>query len=142
MGIAVKINGTGQVGSTSSSNRKKGVRGDGDSFRAALETQTATPAAAPVALSPLSAVEGLFALQEAPDAAAGRSKGVARAEDMLKQLDEVRRGLVLGTIPVNTLKSLAYSVRQQRAQTDDPRLNDILAEIELRAEVELAKLGY
>jgi len=35
---------------------------------------------------------------------------------------------------------LAQSMRQQRRQSDDPQLNQIIDEIELRAEVEIAKL--
>ncbi|MDA5193213.1 flagellar assembly protein FliX [Govanella unica] len=140
----MKISGTGQVGKSSGATRKKGVPGDSDSFGSMVDSDVSSLAAAgsSAGVGPLAAVGGLFALQEAPDATAGRSKGVGRAEDMLKQLDEVKRALLFGEIPVNVLKSLAYSVRQQRAQTDDPRLNDILAEIELRAEVELAKLGF
>jgi len=36
---------------------------------------------------------------------------------------------------------LLSAVKAQRDQTDDPRLEQILDEIELRAAVELAKLG-
>lgn len=139
----MKINGPGQVGSTSGVSRKKSIRGS-DSFGSLLETETSALSAASsgMAAAPMAAVGGLFALQETPDATQGRSKGVNRAEDLLEQLEDIRRGLLVGAIPVSGLKSLAYTIRQQRAQTDDPRLNSILGEIELRAEVELAKLGY
>jgi hypothetical protein len=139
----VKINGTGQVGTSGGVSRKKNTSGT-DSFGALLEPETSALSAmsSGMAAAPLASVGGLFALQETPDATQGRSKGMARAEDLLKQLEDLRRGLLVGAIPVSGLQSLAYTIRQQRAQTDDPRLNDILGEIELRAEVELAKLGY
>jgi hypothetical protein len=35
---------------------------------------------------------------------------------------------------------LAQRLRQKRQQSDDPKLNAIIDEIELRAEVEIAKL--
>ena len=38
------------------------------------------------------------------------------------------------------LERLARGVREQREGTDDPRLESLLGEIELRAGVELAKL--
>jgi len=53
----------------------------------------------------------------------------------------VRLGLLAGTIPTDRLGTLLSAVKAQRDQTDDPRLEQILDEIELRAAVELAKLG-
>lgn len=38
------------------------------------------------------------------------------------------------------LEALAQLIRAKREQVDDPRLDEILGEIELRAAVELAKL--
>jgi hypothetical protein len=40
------------------------------------------------------------------------------------------------------LVALARALRDQRAQIDDPQLIEVLDEIELRAAVELAKLGH
>ncbi len=44
--------------------------------------------------------------------------------------------------PMITVKlvDIAQMMRTQRQTTDDPRLNEIIDEIELRAEVEIAKL--
>ena len=64
-----------------------------------------------------------------------------RAEDMLDILEDVRKGILLGVVSMANLKNLAGLARDQQNKTDDPRLNDILADIELRAEVELAKYG-
>jgi hypothetical protein len=74
---------------------------------------------------------------EAPRAG-GRSK--RRAEDILDRLEELRLGLLAGTIPRDRLESLEQIVREHRDQVADPRLGEILDEIELRARVELAKL--
>lgn len=59
---------------------------------------------------------------------------------MLDLLDDVRHGLLRGAIPVSKLESLLTAVRNQRDHVDDPRLAEILDEIEVRAAVELAKL--
>ena len=59
---------------------------------------------------------------------------------MLDQLEDLRRDLLLGAIEKEKLSSLAQRMRAHRRQTDDPRLNEIIDEIELRAEVEIAKL--
>jgi hypothetical protein len=85
----------------------------------------------------------VLALQEAPDATRGRAKRRAkeRGDMMLDHLDEIRMGLLLGTIPMARLEQLAQLVRAKREQIDDPKLLAILDEIELRAAVELAKLS-
>ncbi|MBL4639565.1 MAG: flagellar assembly protein FliX, partial [Kordiimonadaceae bacterium] len=68
-------------------------------------------------------------------------KGLMRAEEMLDVMEEIRKGILLGAIPVPNLRNLAALARNQQNKTDDPKLNELLSEIELRAEVELAKLG-
>lgn len=90
---------------------------------------------------PIASVDALLALQGVPDSTEGRSKGLMRAEDMLDILEDVRKGILLGVVSMANLKNLAGLARDQQNKTDDPRLNDILADIELRAEVELAKYG-
>jgi hypothetical protein len=85
----------------------------------------------------------VLALQEAPDAAKGRAKqrSKERAGLMLDHLEEIRMGLLMGTIPMAKLEQLAQLIRAKREQVDDPKLLEILDEIELRAAVELAKLS-
>jgi hypothetical protein len=85
----------------------------------------------------------VLALQEAPDATRGRAKKRAqeRGNLMLDHLEEIRMGLLMGTIPMAKLEQLAQLVRAKREQIDDPKLLAILDEIELRAAVELAKLS-
>jgi hypothetical protein len=82
----------------------------------------------------------LFALQEVPDATAGRKRALARGHRLLDRLDELRLGLLLGHIARDKLADLARLARDGGQEVDDPNLREILAEIELRAEVELAKL--
>jgi hypothetical protein len=85
----------------------------------------------------------VLALQEAPDATRGRARQRAkeRGHLMLDQLEEIRLGLLLGTIPIAKLEQLGQLVRAKREQIDDPKLLEILDDIELRAAVELAKLS-
>jgi len=90
---------------------------------------------------PIGPMDALLALQEAPDSTDGRSKGLMRADEMLDLLEDIRKGILLGAISTPSLRNLADLARNQKDNTGDPRLNQILEEIELRAEVELAKLG-
>lgn len=88
------------------------------------------------------AVDSILAVQEMPDAADGRSRGVLKqyGDDLLDRLDELRVAILLGAVPKDRLAELAHRLRQKRRQCDDPKLNAIIDEIELRAEVEIAKL--
>lgn len=97
----------------------------------------------PAAVAPskaLAGLEALFALQEVPDATAGRKRALARGHKLLDRLDDLRLGLLLGHIARDKLAELARLAREGSQEVDDPTLREILSEIELRAEVELAKL--
>lgn len=88
------------------------------------------------------AVESVFALQEVPDATDDRQKSQAKAhgEELLDRLEALRRWIMAGAVPKEKLAELARLVRAQRRRTGDPRLEAIIDDIELRVEVEIAKL--
>lgn len=113
-----------------------GVRSDGFSKALAESGASAQVSGG----GPLGALGAMLALQEVPDASDPRGRARRRGEQMLALLDRIRLGLLAGAIPQSQLADLTLLVRSQRAQIDDPRLGEILDEIELRAAVELAKL--
>lgn len=87
-------------------------------------------------------VESLLAVQEVEDALEGKArKAKARkyGDDLLERLQGLQDDLLRGRISKENLGTLAQKVRQGRTQVTDPRLNEILDEIELRVEVEVAK---
>jgi hypothetical protein len=116
--------------------------GSGGFAKALSDTQQSHGPSMPVSVG-FTDLNTVLALQEAPDATRGRARKRAqeRGNMMLDQLDEIRLGLLLGTIPMAKLEQLATLVRAKREQIDDPKLLAILDEIELRAAVELAKLS-
>jgi hypothetical protein len=87
------------------------------------------------------AISPLLNLQEVDDSTSGPSKAKARAEDLLDKLDEIRHALLSGGLSESKLNALSQVAQSQRAEVDDPRLAEILDEIDLRAQVELAKLS-
>lgn len=138
----MKISGPSQIQSKTVKKTGRKESGDRGAFSSALSGPGEAQAAGSVGGSaPLASVDALLALQEVPDATVGRSKGLDRANQMLDLLEDIRRGLLLGTIPLSRLENLASAARDQRGNTGDPALDAILADIELRATVELAKLG-
>jgi hypothetical protein len=110
----------------------------GTSFAEALaEGETIVPA---TSAAPAAGVNSLLALQEVEDPAARRRRAAQRGDRLLDRLDEIRRGLLAGSLPRAALTQLRQEMKDTRAATLDPRLDEVLAEIELRAAVELAKL--
>jgi hypothetical protein len=125
--------------------RKSGgssASGSGGFAKALSDTQPSHGPQMPVSVG-FTDLNTVLALQEAPDATRGRARKRAqeRGSMMLDHLEEIRMGLLLGTIPMAKLEQLAQLVRAKREQIDDPKLLEILDEIELRAAVELAKLS-
>ena len=104
------------------------------------ETEAKTPVSRPAAIG---ALDALLSLQEAESGTSEEAskKARKRASDLLDHLDQVRLGLLTGELPRSALQELSQTITSHRDQVIDPRLAEILDEIDLRAQVELAKLG-
>lgn len=90
----------------------------------------------------VNSVSALLAVQEIGESGEENRRAVQRGEDILERLDELRYGLLIGAFPKEKLDQLLKTVRRQHDRFRDARLQEILQEIELRAMVELAKLGH
>lgn len=138
--MKVKEVGTGR--SAESAKRRKDA-GRGAEFAEELKGALAAfEVGAVVESAPMAAADALISVQETPDAVSSQKRKATRqyGQFLLDHLDKIRLGLLAGAIPKEQLAGLAQAIRQQRQRSDDPRLNEILDEIELRAEVEIAKL--
>lgn len=119
------------------SGRGQPARGSGfDSHLGGPET-----ASAPSTTSAPAGVGALLAAQAVGDALDGRAQAFDRAEALLKRLDGLRLALLDGTISDTALKRLAADLQGEKSITNDELLDELVAEIELRASVELAKRG-
>lgn len=112
----------------------------GGGFARALAEGPSQPAA-PTGATPVQAVNALLALQEVGDSTEGRGRARRRAESLLDRLEELRLAIALGEVPLGHLEELARLLGQRQAAADDPKLSQIINEIEIRAAVELAKRG-
>lgn len=135
-----------RVGPTGATSRATSVRAGrgGTSTTASFTAERATtpePAAPLLQSSAVAAVDALLALQGVSEAQTGRAKALKRAESMLDLLDQIRIGLLEGAIPQSLVSQLVRLVQTRREAFAEPSLQAILEEIELRAQVELAKLG-
>lgn len=103
----------------------------------------ATRAASGAATLPASALAGvgaLLALQAEEPVAERRRRATRRADSLLDQLEELRLSVLSGTVSREQAARLSLTLREQREAVDDPALEALLDQVELRAEVELAKL--
>jgi hypothetical protein len=116
----------------------KSGSGTGAGFSAAVSGEPAV--SGPTASRPMLPVDGLFQLQEMPDALAQRRRAVQRGSTLLDRLDDLRLALLSGGLSPGQIAELQRAVASERGIVDDPRLVAVLDEIDLRARVELAKL--
>ena len=133
----MEIKGPGRI-ETAAIKRKttSGAPGGGFSVAGAGESH-AQIVAGP---GPIAALDSILMLQQLEDSTQGKSKGLAHGEQLLDLLDSVRDGLLAGGIPRATLNRLAAAVTRRHEAVADPKLQDVLDQIELRAHVELATL--
>jgi Class II flagellar assembly regulator len=103
--------------------------------------ESATSTSAAHAAAPAGALDGLIALQAAGDALERRKRATRRGRGLLDGLDQLKIALLSGRVSEESLASLTGQLQQRRENVDDPRLDELLAHIDLRAEVELAKLA-
>ncbi len=119
--------------------RKTG--GASSDFKSFLDGDT-EEAAGPSSAPALGGVGSLIAAQGYEDPAEKKSRGrmMERASRVLDALDGVHRGLLNGRLSTTELEHVSRSVSAQREKIADPRLLSIMDDVDLRAQVELAKL--
>ncbi|MCW8836416.1 MAG: flagellar assembly protein FliX [Rhodospirillales bacterium] len=90
---------------------------------------------------PVAGVGPVFAAQDAGDSLEreARKRLMDRGEDILEYLERIRLDILAGALSKHQLMNLAQLLRSRRQAVDDPGLIDIIDEIELRAQVEIAK---
>lgn len=139
----MKIDAPGSVRAKSVRQTGKSRNGGGAEFAKHISSGSeAAPVAGGGSAGQLDSVEALVALQEVPDATRqAKPPEQKHAEDLLDRLDQIRLGLLRGTLSRIDLQALVLQLAERRRETGDSRLIAIVDEIELRAKVELAKLS-
>ena len=138
----MKVAGNSRVGASGVRKASgKTAAGGGFSIAPSVAAPTTESAASVSTASPVASVDALISIQEVPNEREGKRQAVQRGKDMLDILDEIRMGILMGSVPENRLKQLVHLVEKRREQFLDPSLTEVMDEIELRAQVELAKLA-
>lgn len=110
-------------------------------FSDMLDALDSTQDAEPVAsAAPVMHNGALLGLQEVSDEEVSRKRALKQGRNTLDTLEQIRDGLLSGSLPIATIRQLESQLAAERATVIDPRLQAILDDIEVRAAVELAKL--
>jgi Class II flagellar assembly regulator len=96
---------------------------------------------AAMALRTLGGIDALMALQGVEDPTEKRRRAVKFGRRALDALDELKLGLISGSLDQATMLRLKSVAGDLREPTGDPGLDQVMAEIDLRVSVELAKAG-
>lgn len=123
---------------TSSAVRRRDSTGTGFSV---AEQQAAQAPQAAAALRTISGIEALLALQGEGEPGARRRRAVVQGRAALDALDELKHALLAGTLDAGMLRRLKAAALDLKEGSGDPRLDDVLAQIDLRLQVEIAKLS-
>lgn len=102
---------------------------------------SAKPQGAIPTLRTVGGIDALVALQGYEDPVERRRRAVGRGRAALDVLDEIKLGLLAGAIDPSKLNRLRVAAEQLKDRTGEPRLDEVLSEIELRVEVEIAKMS-
>jgi hypothetical protein len=115
-------------------------RASGSGF-AVKEESTARSTSAAGGLRTVGSIDALIALQGVEDPLERRKRAVKRGRAALDALDALKIGLLGGAFTAATLTSLQSAASQLKLSSGSPDLDAVLGEIELRVEVEIAKLA-
>ncbi len=119
--------------------KKPDIKRRSDSFLAEVEGPTYTPSLreTPPASSEIS---DILQLQEVTQPLFSLKRSRARGEEILKVLDKIRHSLLGGGLEKSAMIRLRKSLEATPISSQDPRLNEIVQEIEQRLAIELAKM--
>jgi hypothetical protein len=93
-----------------------------------------------VALRTVGGIDALIALQGLEDPTERRRQALKRGRLALDALEELKIGLLGGTLSQSTLNKLQGAAGALKGSSGDAGLDNVLGEIELRVEVEIAKM--
>ena len=120
--------------------RAGGSRGASVAFGLPADTQPAARTTTTAPTLVLCDLQALIALQSFEEPKERRRKAVKRGFDLLDVLEGVKMDLLVGRVEVDRLERLV-TMLGNKVETGDAKLDALMEDIDLRARVELAKLG-
>ncbi len=137
----MRIEGPRPTDNVRKSDKARKAGGASGEFKSFLDGDTAGASEAGSA-PPVADVGSLLIAQamEDPTERKARKRMRERADKLLGTLDGVQKGLVTGQLSTGQMDDVKRALAERRERIVDPKLTEILDEVELRAHVELAKM--
>ncbi len=137
----MKIEGPSKAGATSKTS-KAGKAGKTDSTFGDMVASAAAETQSAAATQSIAQVDALLSVQSVETATERGKKGRMRerGEKVLRQLDHLRLAMLTGNMSLGQMIDIADVVASQRETIDDPEMTAVLDEIDLRAQIEIAKM--
>lgn len=131
---------TGPNGPSATTSKSSVKRSASGTFTLPQDEETPSAPSGTSGVSTLSGIDALIALQGVESGTERRRRAVGRGRSALDALDDLKLALLSGTLDLasaDRLRTIALSLKES---SGDPDLDRVLAEIDLRVEVELAKI--
>jgi len=132
----MRVHATSTLSTSGPAPLRRAASGGAFSIAEAEVMRSTAQSAAPRAVASL---DVLVALQSFDDPTERRRKAVRHGRTALDALDSLKVGLLAGTLDRDALARLKTIAESLSESSGDSRLDAVLAEIRLRAAVELAK---
>lgn len=136
----MKVEGPSKTSGAGSTKKTGSVNSADGSFEDFIAQAPKGPSAAAPTRS-IARVDALLSVQaaESPTERTARRKMRERGEGILKELDRLRHSILTGTMTLGQVIDIADVVASHRERVIDPGLTAILDEIDMRAQIEIAK---
>ena len=137
----MKIQGPSKSEGTAKSDKTK-KKGKTDSTFGDMVAGASQESSSTAATQSIGKLDALLSVQAAEDPTerAAKRRMRDRGDKMLRQLDHLRLGILTGNLTIGQVLDVADVVASHREKINDPNLTAVLDEIDLRAQIEIAKM--
>ena len=136
----MKVNGASSIKVNTFQKNKRLAKGGKSSFYSEIESESSNKEITKIDITKsIAPIESLLSLQEVDEVLDSKTQPILRAENLLNILDSLKLSLFDGHLPESKITSLINGLNIERKKPLDPKLENLLDQIELRANVELAK---
>lgn len=138
----MRVGGLGKTNATAGAKGGKTASKSGAKFSVPDEVDETPSSPGVPTSSPIGSIDAIMALQGIGDSTEQNKQTMEKGDELLEKLDEIRHGLLLGNVSPQKLLQLKDTLASYNIAGSDPKLAEIVRDIEVRAAVELAKFGY
>lgn len=126
---------SGKSSKSAKSGKTDGTFGD-------MVTNASQGPASTGATQAIAKVDALLSVQSVESSTEGkaRRKMYGRADQILRQMDHLRLALLTGNLSIGQVIDIADVVASHREKITDPDMTAVLDEIDMRAQIEIAKM--